>query len=262
MNEPRNAARCHYDVVLHACMKRVSLSTAMRQHVRLSPSAGVPAVIGWTDVGVSKTLVSIMSPRALIEPKNLSNIFFTSNSWEDDFVGSLVPYVHPELVISTGESVSDGRGVIATASIKAGTCLFVTPPTVEANKLRVKEKFVVSASSDLAELSEEDLVRAMRTAMNRRDFERINSFLVLVGAETSNQAPCIQERDNLQYKLLGNCSEPLDEQIIRNVSDADLISIVRRNGTLLAIILEKSLCPVSSPAALVCSLWARLLHIR
>ena len=167
-----------------------------------------------------------MATATTIDPSNVSNILFSSeNDWS-----ALEPYIHPDLVI-VQEHVVSGRGFVATASIKTGTCLFVTPPTVMADKKRVRELFMESnGSSDLASLAEQSLLQAMRQTIREEKHDLVQSFLALVGGDRAVDNSVKNDNHDLLDRLLGRHQGNVEEHVLQSVSDDDLLQIVRRNG--------------------------------
>jgi hypothetical protein len=95
------------------------------------------------------------SLRIIPDPSNLSNEKNASC-----FVGSV-------RVVSASDaataSVVHGRGVVATRDIRAGECLFVTPPVVTAPVEVVAAQWRAANSNErLSQLSEQVLVQEMQ----------------------------------------------------------------------------------------------------
>ncbi|GKY92750.1 hypothetical protein MPSEU_000245000 [Mayamaea pseudoterrestris] len=172
----------------------------------------------------------IMPPKPFVDPKDLSVLLFGSNELDDTASGS-ASCIHPSLVVSKN-AVLHGRGLVVTDAIKAGTCLFVTPAMFQCDKEQVRDSFLSSEAADLAEIAEQSLLQAMRSTIDKRtDWGAIRCILALIGGvNTENLEELPFDTTNNMQLLLGNDKEPIDEDLIQNLSDDVLLQIIRRNA--------------------------------
>lgn len=118
-----------------------------------------------------------------IDHTNLNNLLFNEESNQSSLE---LFYAHPSLCISNDQSVIHGRGCRTSRDIRAGECLFVTPPTVGIEQLKLKflkEYGDPHASTTLEKVAMDLLEENMMQAIRGNDHAIINSFMVLMGAE-------------------------------------------------------------------------------
>jgi hypothetical protein len=170
-----------------------------------------------------------MSQPCVIDPNNLSNLLFSSKLSN---VKVKDPYVHPHIAISTTtEIVAHGRGLVAKEAIAARSCLFVTPPTVKADKEHVRSLYMMASSSqNLQDICEQELLQSMKEAIDDRNDAVVSSFLALVGAEQPNESEAVNNVMSSMEILLGKSQDACEELRLRSITDHDLRQIIRRNG--------------------------------
>ena len=157
----------------------------------------------------------------MIDQKNLSDLLFSTKGLKKEF------YVNPGVTISQNDVVH-GRGMIATKDIKAGECIFITPPTVYADQKEVLKNFKNKADSmGLESLAFNLLVDNMMEAIEKRDHAIINSFLVLMGSSNSNF-----DKSGVSLKRLNGNDDVIawSDEVLKAITKEDLRSIILKNG--------------------------------
>ena len=144
-----------------------------------------------------------------VDPKDLSPVFF----------GKERPtHVGP---IAVQQSPLAGRGLFTTRAVKAGECLFCTPPTVDADPRVVRDEWNEGDSVD--EVAERVLVAAMRDALADSSASGpVWSFLALMGGGVACDETCTSID-----QLLGRKDSNLPDVCL---TDDELLQIVRQNA--------------------------------
>jgi hypothetical protein len=198
------------------------------------------------------------------DPSDLSGLLFSQgndndNDNDNDNEKGPNPYHHPPYYVSDRVKiapVAHGRGLVATREIPAGTCLWVTPPTVSVDVNEVYQAWndndSDSASSlqsqSLEQVAEDCLLQAMRQALSTTSTTSTStstpryggvakSFLALVGRKGGT---CTAEADHeIEIPsidcLLGNASTSKDDtdtcsSTTTTITDDDLLQLIRRNA--------------------------------
>lgn len=126
------------------------------------------------------------------------------------------PHVGPVLLTKVS---THGRGLIAARDVRAGECLVVIPPILEARVADVRSKW--EPSTCLEELSEQSLLQRMKEALRQPEESAIvASFLSLVGSSHSDGSCLSVDR------LLGMDKDRFT--IPQSVSDEELLQIIRK----------------------------------
>ncbi|CAJ1951450.1 unnamed protein product [Cylindrotheca closterium] len=135
----------------------------------------------------------------IIDPKDLSNLYFGANKKTNAGEETAEFFVHPSIAIQSGTesttpsdhhgtNIVHGRGMVATNDIAAGECIFITPPTVGMDCHAMESKFKSGTNVALEDLAMEELIDKMMKDINsKQDGDTkvnacINSFLCLMGS--------------------------------------------------------------------------------
>lgn len=175
--------------------------------------------------GTMSNHVSNDNRKIKIKPSNLTDLYFAG----DDAVPNV--YVHPEICIQRDDGVVHGRGMIVTKDIKAGECLFVTPPTVHVNRGKARQAFKEAVECgqrrDLEEIVMDLLVKNMMEAVKNNEHATINSFLALMGVPGSKEEAKDVSIDTLNGHE--NNKSWTDEEV-KGVNEKHLRSIILKNA--------------------------------
>jgi hypothetical protein len=159
------------------------------------------------------------------DPSNLADLLFSNEKKASYFVGSA-------RVVSASDaataSVVHGRGVVATRDIRAGECLFVTPPVVTAPVELVAAQWrAANANERLSQLAEQVLVQDMQGILSQpAGSGAAQGFLALVGAADDDDS--VLTKTPSMACLLG--IDGLTSTTTTTPATPDLYQSVRRNA--------------------------------
>ncbi|EEC42999.1 predicted protein [Phaeodactylum tricornutum CCAP 1055/1] len=167
------------------------------------------------------------------DPSDLSRVFFPNL----DAPLTIQPWVGP-VEVQEATDGTRGRCLVVVQPVRAGDCLFVTPPTLSVDVGDVAAAWVEQYQQSVVEntldcLTEQALVNAMRVCLDDVQSATARSFLSLRGGPATSFAQSSASLQTLIQStsvslLLGNDTQPLLDDVI--VSDEYLLAIVRKNA--------------------------------